>query len=116
MSEVIESDSPDYTGGDPKLMATVAANARSFKDFLDGLGVPPDCVILTYIPSTENNRRLANATAAAVGLELIAPQGEGLRTIDGSHLDRESAEVFTTGFLAQAGPRLAECLNGTSTE
>ena len=88
-------------------MAEVTANARSFEAFLDGLGVPKDCVILTYVPSTENNRRLANAIAASLGLDLIAPQGEGLRTIDGSHLDRESAEVFTTAFLAQAGPRLA---------
>jgi hypothetical protein len=73
-------------------------------------------VILTYVPSTENNRRLANVIAAALDLDLIAPDGRGLVTIDGSHLDRESAEIFTAGFLAQAGPRLAECLNGTPAE
>jgi hypothetical protein len=112
VSKRIESDRPDYAGGDPKLMAVTAANARSFKAFLDGLGVPPGCVILTYVPSTENNRRLANAIAASLGLDLLAPQGEGLRTIDGSHLDRESAEIFTTDFLELAGPRLARCLHG----
>jgi hypothetical protein len=112
VSEVIESDRPVYAGGDPKLMAQVADNAREFEAFLDGLGVPEGCVLLTYVPSTENNRRLANAIAVALGLELLAPQGEGLRTIDGSHLDRESAETFTTDFLALAGPRLAQCLDG----
>lgn len=114
VAQTIESDRPDYVGGDPKQMAEVAANARSFKAFLNGLGVAEGCVILTYVPSTENNRRLANAIAAALDLELIAPQGEGLSTIDGSHLSRESAEVFTADFLAQAGQRLAACLNGTS--
>ena len=112
VSEVIESDRPVYAGGDPKLMAEVAGNARAFKAFLDGLGVPQGCVLLTYVPSTENNRRLANAIAVSLGLDLLAPQGEGLRTIDGSHLDRESAETFTTDFLELAGPRLAQCLDG----
>ena len=116
VAKTIESDRPDYTGGDPKLMAEVARNARGFEAFLEGLGVPKDCVILTYVPSTENNRRLANVIAASLDAELIAPQGEGLRTMDGSHLDRESAEIFTAGFLAQAGPRLAECLNRTPAE
>jgi hypothetical protein len=113
--EVIESDRPVYTKGDPALVETVSENARSFMAFLDGLGIPPGCVILTYIPSAENNRLLANAIASAVGLELIAPQGEGLRTIDGSHLDRDSAEKFTTAFFEQAGPRLAQCLDGKAT-
>jgi hypothetical protein len=114
VSKTIESDRVDYTGGDPKLMAEVTANAREFETFIEGLGVPKECVTLTYVPSTENNRRLANAIAASLGLELIAPDGTGLRTIDGSHLDRESAQVFTSDFLAQAGPRIAGCLNGTS--
>jgi hypothetical protein len=111
MSEVIESDRPVYVGGDPKRMAAVAANAREFSGFLESLGVPRECVILTYIPSTENNRRLAEAIAMAVGLDLLAPSGEGLRTIDGSHLDRDSAQVFATDFLELAGPRLEACLD-----
>jgi hypothetical protein len=111
VSKVIESDRPVYAGGDPKQIAIAVDNARSFQGFLDGLGVPPECVILTYVPSTENNRRLANAIAAGMGLDLLAPQGEGLRTIDGSHLDRDSAEKFATAFFELAGPRLEACLN-----
>lgn len=112
VAETVEDDRPDYAGGDPKQMAQVTKNARAFAAFLDGLGVPRDCVILTYVPSTENNRRLANVIATALDQDLIAPDGKGLRTIDGSHLDRDSAQVFTTAFLAEAGPRLAQCLNG----
>lgn len=111
VAKTVENDSPDYAGGDPKEMAEIAANARDFEAFLAGLGVAKDCVILTYVPSPENNRRLANAIARSLGLDLISPDGVGLRTIDGSHLDRDSAQVFTTAFLAAAGPRLARCLN-----
>jgi hypothetical protein len=112
VAETVADDRPDYAGGDPQEMAEVSENAREFEAFLEGLGVARDCVILTYVPSTENNRRLANVIAHALGLELIAPDGTGLVTIDGSHLDRDSAQVFTTAFLAEAGPRLAQCLKG----
>lgn len=112
VAETVTDDRPDYAGGDPQQMAEVSRNARAFAAFLDGLGVAKECVILTYVPSTENNRRLANVIAHALGQDLIAPDGTGLVTIDGSHLDRDSAEVFTTAFLAAAGPRLAQCLKG----
>ena len=111
--EVIGDDRPAVTKSNPELLATVTANARSF---VAGLGVDPGCVILTYIPSTENNRSLANAIAAALGMEMLAPQGEGLQTIDGSHLDRDSAEKFTTAFFEIAGPRLQQCLNAGGVE
>ena len=105
----IEVDRPVYVKGNPELLATVTANAR---DFLAGLGVDPGCVVLTYIPSVENNRLLADALADALGMELIAPQGEGLNTIDGSHLDRDSAQIFAGAFMQAAGPRLQRCLDG----
>lgn len=109
---VVKADRPVYAKGNPKLVAEVTANARAF---IAGLGVPPACVILTYVPSPENNRLLANAIAAAVGQPLIAPPGVGLRTLDGSHLDRDSAETFSTAFFAEAGPRLMQCLSGELT-
>ena len=111
VAETVKDDRPDYAGGDPRQMAAVMGRAREFAAFLDGLGVARECVILTYVPSPDNNRRLANAIAAALGQELVSPDGKGLRTMDGSHLDPESAQAFTTAFLAEAGPRLAQCLN-----
>jgi hypothetical protein len=112
VSQVIESDRPEYVKGNPELVATVSANAREFIGFLERQGIRRDCVILTYIPSPDNNRLLANAIASAVGLDLLAPQGEGLKTLDGSHLDPESAATFATAFLAEAGPRLEACFAG----
>jgi hypothetical protein len=46
----------------------------------------------------------------ALGSELIAPQVDGLRTFDGSHLDAASAERWSAAFLDAAGPRIRECL------
>ena len=113
VAQTVEDDSPVYAGGDPKQMAAVSERAREFAAFLDGLGVPRECVILTYVPSTENNRRLAKVIATALSQDLVAPDGKGLVTIDGSHLDPGSAQAFTTAFLAEAGPRLAQCLDGS---
>lgn len=112
VAEKIETDRPVYIKGDPELVTTITANAEAFLDELAGLGVDRSCVVLTYIPSPDNNRLLANALADALGMEMVAPQGEGLTTIDGSHLDPPSAQIFTTRFLEAAGPRLAECLDG----
>ena len=44
-------------------------------------------MILTYVPSTENNRSTAEHLAAGLGMPLVAPPGVGLTTFDDSHLD-----------------------------
>lgn len=107
--EPIKFDRPVY---DKASLETMPAMIESAKAFVAGLDVDPACVILTYIPSTQNNRILADELAAALGQEIIAPQGEGLVTIDGSHLQPESAETWSAAFMAAAGPRLQQCLDG----
>lgn len=93
--------------GDDRLAASEQAAAR---DFIAGLGVPPDCVILTYVPTGDNQRQHAVALAGSLGLAIESPQLDGLRTFDGSHLDPQSAERFTRAFMAQAGRQLQSCL------
>ncbi len=80
--------------------------------FIDKLGVSRDCVVLTYVPTRENKRATAEALATSLGFELVSPRIEGLHTFDGSHLDPESAELFTSAFLEAAGPKLAACAKG----
>ncbi len=80
--------------------------------FIDKLGVPRDCVVLTYVPTRENKRATAEALAQSLGFELVSPRVEDMRTFDGSHLDPASAERFAAAFLEAAGPRLAACANG----
>lgn len=82
------------------------------KDFIASLGVPHDCVILSYVPTRDNQRPRAEALAGALGYPLVSPQLDGLRTFDGSHLDPASAERFAGAFMAEAGPLLQACLGG----
>lgn len=92
---------------DYKAMVSEQAAA---KEFIAGLGVPADCVILTYVPTRENQRPRAQALAGALGHAFVSPQIAGLRTYDGSHLDPASAERFTSAFMAETGPLLQTCL------
>jgi hypothetical protein len=82
------------------------------RKFISTLGVDRECVLLTYVPTRSNERATAAAVASALGDELISPRIEGLRTFDGSHLDRDSAERFVNAFLEVAGPQLRRCLAG----
>jgi len=93
----------------------VAREQVSAEKFIAGLGVDRRCVFLTYVPTKQNERATAAALAVALGIELISPQIEGLRTFDGSHLDRQSAERFVDFFLEIGGPRLRQCLSGEGT-
>ena len=79
-------------------------------DFVFGLPVRKSCVILTLVPTVKTQRALASAVAAALNMDLFAPTVDGLRTYDGSHLDRESAERWSTAFLKAASSRIQECL------
>jgi hypothetical protein len=79
--------------------------------FLSRLPVDRQCVVLTIAPSQDTNRAEAAAIAAALGLDLVSPQLDGLRTFDGSHLDSPSAERWSSAFFQAAGPRIRQCLD-----
>ena len=90
--------------------ATVRTYAAAGNTFLSDLPVNRACVILTTVPTTTTNIGTAKAIAAAVGLNLVAPQLDGLRTFDGSHLDRASAERWSRAFIQAAGSTLDLCV------
>jgi len=79
--------------------------------FLAQLPVDRRCVILTIVPTVQTKRAEAVAIAARLGHDLLAPQVDGLRTFDGSHLDAASAERWSAAFLREAGPRIRRCVN-----
>ena len=107
---VVYSDSVDH-----RTLETEIALGR---EFLSRLPVSHDCVLLTLPakgtlgPGTSVGT--ARAIAAALGLQLIAPQPDGLTTFDGSHVDRPSAERWSAAFVAAAAPSIEKCL-GRST-
>ena len=84
--------------------------ARLGEKFLAQLPVDRSCVILTIVPTVETKRAEAMAIAARLGLDFLAPQIDGLRTFDGSHLDAASAERWSAAFFREAGPRIRMCV------
>jgi hypothetical protein len=85
--------------------------ARLGEKFLAQLPVDRNCVILTIVPTVETKRAEAMAIAAKLRHDLLAPQIDGLRTFDGSHLDEASGERWSAAFLREAGPRIRRCVD-----
>jgi hypothetical protein len=98
-------------GRDERAVTDEPVSARGF---LSRLSVPPECVILTIVPTVGTRRATANGIADAIGMNLVAPKLNGLHTFDGSHLDRPSAERWSRAFVEAAGPRIRNCLNRPS--
>jgi hypothetical protein len=84
------------------------------REFVSQLPVDEGCVLLTIAPYDGTKRAEAHAIGEALGLKLVAPQLPDVKTIDGSHLDRPSAERWSKAFFEAAGPRIRECLRSTS--
>ena len=110
---VFRSDSVVYEPTVDK--ATVEAYAANTRRFVAQLPVSRECVILTNVPTAPILHRTGigtvNAIADAVGLRLVAPRIGGLRTFDGSHLDRVSAERWSAAFIDAAAPWIEKCFH-----
>jgi hypothetical protein len=92
----------------------VAAYTQSAEAFMSYLSLPRNCTILTIIPTVNTSIGTARAIAAAMNMDLIAPELPGLGTFDESHLDRESAQRWSAAFMEAAGPRIRSCLPAES--
>ena len=99
------SDGPDT---EPEQRQRYVALAEKF---LSQLPVERRCIILTIAPYVGTKLAEAKAIASALGLDLVVPQVNGLETFDTSHLERASAERWSTAFFQTAGPRILECLD-----
>src|SRR5262245_35053014 len=77
------SGSGEFTSDDPAIdEKRVQAETMTGRNFLLRLPVQPGCVILTMAPTVNTKRGTANAIASGLGMELIAPSLDGLRTFD----------------------------------
>jgi hypothetical protein len=84
--------------------------AKIAEEFLAQLPVERACVLFTVAPWAATPREEAQAVATSVGVQMLAPAGQGLHTFDGSHLDAQSAESWSGQFFALAGDSIARCL------
>lgn len=81
--------------------------------FIDELSAGGACIILTNTPQSDTSRGTAQLLADRLGLPLVAPVLDGLRTFDGSHLDADSAARWSAAFVESAAPLLNDCLGRT---
>jgi hypothetical protein len=79
--------------------------------FLPRLRVDRACTLLTVVPTVETDVATSQAIADALGLKLVAPRLPGLVTFDGVHLDRESAQRWSSAFFEEAGRQIHDCLS-----
>jgi hypothetical protein len=88
----------------------LARETETGRKFLASLGVDPRCVIFTVVPTVDTPQPTSAAIAAALHVDFIAPPSDDLLTFDGSHLDKSSAEHWSSEFFEAAGPKIRQCL------
>jgi len=93
----------------------VARDTAAGSKFLDSLNVDRSCVIFTLVPTVDTPSATSSTIAAALHVDFIAPNVDDLMTFDGSHLDRASAERWSTAFFDAAGPKIRECVQRHAT-
>ncbi len=93
---------------DQDLLRTYVAAGR---EFLTDLPVGRECVIMTIVPTLATGIETARAVATALGVNLVAPELDGLITFDGLHLDESSSERWSAAFIDAAGPQIRTCLS-----
>lgn len=74
------------------------ASARAFQRRMQARGI---AIVLTLVPHPSASRAQAKLLAEALDVPLIAPEIQGLSTLDGSHLDLRSAELFMEAFIEE---------------
>jgi len=90
----------------------VEESGRIATAFVDELDLKASCVIVTAVPGLSPGRRqVATRIAEAVGAPAVLPVVDGLSSLDGDHLNAESAERWSTAFLQAADARINACLD-----
>ena len=103
--EPVKPDTETNTGPTPEELG----NARQFQAKLRERDIR---LILTCVPRPNGTRSVAETIARELGVPFVAPQIAGLRTIDGSHLDSESADSWAKALLAELENELAAFVGG----
>lgn len=84
------------------------ALARAFKDAVEASGAR---LVFVLVPGPDVSLTHARMLADAVGVPLVAPEVEQLRTMDGSHLTDESAARYAAVFFRHLDPVLDRLLH-----
>jgi len=68
------------------------------------------------VPKVETKIGNGKAIAAALRMNFVAPEISELGTVDGSHLNPESAERWSQAFFEAAGSKIRSCLEDQRAE
>lgn len=91
----------------------LAARARAF---LTEFAIDPSCAVFTSPPNERvDGASIAKALAQSVGAQFILPNLAGIVTLDGSHLEQQSAERWSAAFLQEYAPIMERCVNPSGT-
>jgi hypothetical protein len=82
------------------------------EQFLRQIGLNRQCVVLTATPNDLDTTAIASVLATALGTRSIFPPADGLATLDGTHLNLESAERWSGLFVQALTPILKDCISG----
>lgn len=93
------------------LVKTLAQATHIGHQFLTQITTPSECVIITTTPQSATPKAFAEQLATNLSLPFVYPTIEGLYTIDGSHLNPDSAERWSSAFMHLAEPLLAKCFD-----
>jgi hypothetical protein len=80
------------------------AKLRRAQDFKREVEARGGRLVLCLVPAPTASRATAEWLARELGVPLIAPELENLRTHDGSHLTPESAGTFAAVFFSELEP------------
>jgi hypothetical protein len=94
------------TGTDVAKLAVYTPIAESF---VADLRARNACVLFINVPNSSVSDATAEALAAAVDVPFITSESEGLTTYDGSHLDTQSAERWTSAVMPLLAVELSRC-------
>lgn len=97
---------PFVVGSAPADERQVAA-ATAFRN---AIGISAECVILTEVPGQSSNLAPLEALSRRTGMPAATSYMAGLTSFDGNHLDPDSAEQWSGGFLNEIQPILDRCL------
>jgi hypothetical protein len=79
--------------------------------FLTRIGLDRRCVVLTGIPANGPNfTEVAEVLSTALHTRFLAPDIDGIATVDGGHLNSRSAELWSAAFVEALTPIVNECL------
>ena len=101
---------------DPDRDLDIAPHAIAVaREFLAAAGLPPNCMVLTTVPSNFATPLLVQKVAHALGSPLVEAPLDGLSTYDLGHLDAPSAERWSALFMKEAEPLIDACMTATTT-